>query len=82
MLRRRLADLVKQWQRAGALDRSASPNDVAKTLFCLFLGFVAQSALLGDVNAEMIKHGTGTLMNAPRQAREKSRGNIDERVSV
>jgi AcrR family transcriptional regulator len=56
-----LADSAKGWQRAGMIDSSAEVEDVAKALLALVLGFVVQSAIVGEVEPEMISRGLSWL---------------------
>jgi AcrR family transcriptional regulator len=55
--RNQLSEMAKAWQRAGLIDPTAAPDDVAKTLLALIMGFVAQSAILGEVDPPMIRRG-------------------------
>lgn len=63
--RNQLSEMAKAWQRAGLIDPTAAPDDVAKTLLALIMGFVAQSAILGEVDPPMIRRGLQGL--CPRQ---------------
>jgi hypothetical protein len=53
--------MAKAWQRAGLIDPTAAPDDVAKTLLALIMGFVAQSAILGEVDPRTINRGLQAL---------------------
>jgi TetR/AcrR family transcriptional regulator, transcriptional repressor of aconitase len=56
-----LADVAKGWQRTGMIDSSADPEDMAKALLALVLGFVVQAAIIGEVEPEMISRGLSWL---------------------
>ena len=56
-----LAGAATGWQRAGMIDSSAEVEDVAKALLALVLGFVVQSAIIGEVEPEMISRGLSWL---------------------
>lgn len=56
-----LAATAKKWQGAGVVSPQADPDEIAKSLLSLILGFVVQSALLGDVSAEEIGRGMAGL---------------------
>ena len=64
-----LAGATKAWQRAGVIDGSAEPDDVAKALLALILGFVVQAAIIGEVEPEMMSRGLQALGTtaAPRE---------------
>jgi AcrR family transcriptional regulator len=62
-----------QWQRAGLASRTADPDDIAKTFLSLILGFVVQSALLGDAAPEEIGHGLAALGAGARPTRPPRR---------
>lgn len=55
--RARLEAAAGQWQADGVLHPQASAADVAKTLLAMVLGFVVQSAILGDVGPADIGRG-------------------------
>lgn len=46
-----------QWRASGVLPQDASPGDAAKAVLSVILGFVVQSALLGDVTPEALAAG-------------------------
>ena len=52
-----LAGVAKEWQRTGMIDSSADPEDIAKALLALVLGFVVQAAIIGEVEPETISRG-------------------------
>jgi AcrR family transcriptional regulator len=55
--RARLAEVATEWKKAGLLRRRASTSDVAKVVLAEILGFVVQSAILGDVEPKDIVRG-------------------------
>jgi hypothetical protein len=57
-----LTRVVKQWQRRGHSKSQEKPNDLAKALLSFFLGFIAQSALLGEVDPKTITRGMEGLL--------------------
>ncbi|RDL50610.1 putative HTH-type transcriptional regulator YfiR [Ensifer sp. M14] len=59
--RARLADVAVSWCNAGLLRKSASTSDVAKVVLAEILGFVVQSALLGDVEPRDMARGLQDL---------------------
>lgn len=67
--RDRLADAAEAWRRAGLLRPEASAPDVAKVILSEILGFVVQSALLGDVAPGDLAAGLRDLTVAPPDAR-------------
>jgi AcrR family transcriptional regulator len=58
-----LADVMRQWQRSEYLPSDVDPGDVAKALFCFFLGFIAQQALLVDASPETLTRGMKALLS-------------------
>jgi TetR/AcrR family transcriptional regulator, transcriptional repressor of aconitase len=55
--RARLAQAAGEWKRRAPEDAGISEEDVAKTLLALILGFVVQSAIMGDVEPESLESG-------------------------
>lgn len=55
--RARLADVALEWKKAGLLRKNASTSDVAKAILADILGFVVQSAILGDVDPKDMARG-------------------------
>jgi TetR/AcrR family transcriptional regulator, transcriptional repressor of aconitase len=64
--RKSLSKLIERWQKKGFLDGKADPEDVAKALLSLLLGFIAQSALLGDVKPRNMARGVIGLVATAR----------------
>lgn len=60
--RAELADAVARWKRAGEIGSAASEPDVAKTMLATILGFVVQSAILGDVAPKDLARGLRELI--------------------
>ena len=57
-----LTQVVKQWQKRGQLKPKGKPDDLAKVVLSLFLGFIVQSALLGEVDPKTIRRGMEGLL--------------------
>jgi len=55
--REHLAGLAAGWKRAGLIPAGASEQDVAKLVLAAVLGYVVQSAILGDVAADDLARG-------------------------
>jgi AcrR family transcriptional regulator len=62
--RDRLTAAAEAWRSAGTLPADAVPEDVARTLLSTLLGFVVQSALLGDVTPAELARGMRDLARA------------------
>jgi TetR/AcrR family transcriptional regulator, transcriptional repressor of aconitase len=59
--RDQLAEVCKTWAAVGLIARTAKPDEAAKALLALILGYVAQAALLGDVEPAAIGRGATQL---------------------
>lgn len=59
--REQIAEAAARWKAAGAVRNDAAAADVARTLLSLLLGYVVQSAVLGDVRPEEIAKGLRAL---------------------
>ncbi|MBN9509175.1 MAG: TetR/AcrR family transcriptional regulator [Alphaproteobacteria bacterium] len=59
--RSQLADACRAWIAAGMIPRAAAPEEVAKALLALILGFVVQAAILGDVDPASVARGAVQL---------------------
>ncbi len=57
VFRDQLADAATIWKQRGDVDASADAGDIAKTLLATILGFVAQSAIIGDLEPSALKRG-------------------------
>lgn len=60
--RDRLADAAEQWKQAGLLEKDASVQGVAKAVLAAMLGFVVQSAIMGDVEPQELARGIRDLV--------------------
>ncbi|MGC4023980.1 MAG: TetR/AcrR family transcriptional regulator [Mesorhizobium sp.] len=49
-----LARCVPDWKKTGYIDVSATDEQVAKSILCMVLGFVAQAAILADIQPDEI----------------------------
>jgi len=56
-----LAAAAARWKEAGLLHESSSPDNVAKALLAVILGFVVEAAIIGDAGPEDIAAGLGGL---------------------
>ena len=63
--RKSLSKLVERWQKKGLVEAKADPDDIAKALLSFLLGFIAQSALIGDVKPRSLTRGINALMAPP-----------------
>jgi AcrR family transcriptional regulator len=65
--REALVSIVRQWQKRKDLRSAGNPEDLAKALLAFFLGFIAQSAILGELAPETVTRGMeGFLGNTKR----------------
>jgi TetR/AcrR family transcriptional regulator, transcriptional repressor of aconitase len=55
--REALVSIVRQWQKRKDLRSAGNPEDLAKALLAFFLGFIAQSAILGELAPETATRG-------------------------
>jgi AcrR family transcriptional regulator len=60
--RKSLSKLVERWQKKGLVEAKADPDDIAKALLSFLLGFIAQSALIGDIKPRSLARGINALM--------------------
>lgn len=56
-----LAGAAARWKEAGLLHKSSSPDNVAKALLAVVLGFVVEAAIIGDVCPKDIAAGLSGL---------------------
>lgn len=56
-----LAAAAARWKQAGLLQEGSSPENVAKALLAVILGFVVEAAIIGDAGPEDIAAGLGGL---------------------
>lgn len=59
-----LVEVAEAWKKEGELREHASAPDVAIVILAEILGFVVQSAIIGEVNAEHMARGLRDLMSA------------------
>ena len=62
--RKSLSKLAERWQKKGHIEAKTDPDDVAKALLSFLLGFIAQSALIGDIKPRSLTRGI-TALTAP-----------------
>lgn len=55
--RNQLVEVASNWKTAGVLDEDKSAHDVAKAILSLVLGFVVQSAIVGEVEPKNCSRG-------------------------
>jgi AcrR family transcriptional regulator len=60
--RKSLSKLVERWQKKSLIEAKADPDDIAKALLSFLLGFIAPSALIGDVKPRSLTRGINALM--------------------
>lgn len=61
--RQGLVGVVTKWQDRGQIAREADPTMVAQALFSFFLGFVVQSALIGEIDPDAVAKGIEGLIS-------------------
>ena len=61
VFRGRLARLADDWRTAGVIQADADTNAVSQALLSLLLGFVVQSAILGDASPSAHETGLSSL---------------------
>jgi AcrR family transcriptional regulator len=66
-IQRLLVRLVERYQAVGLIDPQARPDYVARTLSLVLAGFVAQHAVLGDVDVPMVRSGLHALLVGDRR---------------
>lgn len=71
VFREHLTQAARTWKQRGEIDSSADPADVAKTVLSTALGFVAQSAILGEVEPIMLERGL-TALRTPAAAKSSA----------
>lgn len=59
-----LAGAAAAWKRAGRIQGNASEADVAKTMLAAILGFVVESAIIGDVSPKDLARGLEGLIGS------------------
>lgn len=78
-----LRRIAESWQRRGVIADTASVDDVSKAMMSFLLGFVAQSAILGDVAPDMLARGLRDLARGNGRGRApKDQDGADDKVRV
>jgi TetR/AcrR family transcriptional regulator, transcriptional repressor of aconitase len=67
--RESLLTVAQRWRVTGMIPLDAEPAEAASVLFSLILGFVAQEAILGDVDPERHWRGLAAIAGESQQAR-------------
>lgn len=62
--RARLAEAVARWKHTGEMRKTVSESDVAKVMLATILGFVVQSAILGDVAPQDLARGLRDIIRS------------------
>ena len=57
MYREALTAIVHKWQKRGDIRPEAKPANVAKAMLSFFLGYIVQSAMIGDIDPETAAKG-------------------------
>ena len=57
MYREALTAIVHKWQKRGDIRPEAKPANVAKAMLSFFLGYIVQSAMIGDLDPETAARG-------------------------
>ena len=57
-----LTGVVREWQKRGQLKSDGEPEELAKAIHSFFLGFIVQSALLGELDPKTISRGMEGLL--------------------
>jgi AcrR family transcriptional regulator len=57
------ADLVRAYRASGQMEADVDPDHVARTLIATAQGFIAQQALFGNVEVEVLEDGLRALMS-------------------
>ena len=57
MYREALTAIVHKWQKRGDIRPEAKPANVAKAMLSFFLGYIVQSAMIGDIDPETAARG-------------------------
>jgi AcrR family transcriptional regulator len=60
--REALTKVVRQWQKRGEIASKGKPADIAKAMLSFFLGFIVQSALLGEIDPDTAANGIEGLI--------------------
>lgn len=60
--RQQLAGAVKTWQKRGEIAPGRAPDDAARVLLSLIVGYVVQAALMGDLEPDAFARGVKDLV--------------------
>ncbi len=71
--REAFVNIVRQWQKRKDLRSAGNPEDLAKALLAFFLGFIAQSAILGELAPETVARGMEGLLGNIKTIKTSSR---------
>jgi TetR/AcrR family transcriptional regulator, transcriptional repressor of aconitase len=65
-----LTQVVRQWQKRGEITAKGRPAEVGQAMHSFFLGFIVQSALLGEINPDSSARGIeGLIASQPPRHR-------------
>lgn len=64
-----LAGAAAHWRAAGLVDPSATPEEIARALLALVLGFVVQSAIMADIEPDALARGMAAIGGRPQPPR-------------
>lgn len=71
-VRDKLKHTAQMWKKTGLIAENADADDIAKAMLAFVLGFVAEAAIIGDVDAAALARGAVALGNAMPPEMEKS----------
>jgi AcrR family transcriptional regulator len=69
MYREALTAIVHKWQKRGDIRPEAKPANVAKVMLSFFLGYIVQSAMIGDINPETAAKGFEGIVSSQLTSR-------------
>jgi AcrR family transcriptional regulator len=61
-VRDRISELAVRWQRQGTIDPSADPEEVAKVIYGVIVGFLVQRLIAGDVTPGSYAAAFGAIL--------------------
>jgi len=76
--REALVNIVRQWQKRKDLRSTGNPEELANALLAFFLGFIAQSALLGGLTPETVTRGMEGFLGNIKTVRSSARKRQDQ----
>jgi TetR/AcrR family transcriptional regulator, transcriptional repressor of aconitase len=80
--REALAAVASQWQQRGELPMEGKATDIAKTMLSLFLGFIVQSALLGEIDPDTAARGISGLIGGKARGKANPRSRRARQTQV